>query len=324
MEAQTSAQQNDSCTLCHATNSLEISLIDRDGAPLRTVICQGCGLLYTSPRPSQEQLSSYYRDHYRLSYKGSYAPKRKHIIRAGRVALHRLQQIEDLIKPEISVLDVGAGGGEFAYLLQSRGCHVTGIEPNKGYCNHACQHYHVDIRNHMVQEMELPEERYQLITMYHVLEHIEDFPNTLIKLRRLLHPKGTLVVEVPNAEAVCQNPGNKYHAAHIYNFSPKTLAMAGQKVGLAPESIQTSQDGGNLLIRFRRLDSVPNVAGLIDGNCTDLYQQLVKHTNWSHYLSRYPYLRPWGKIQQAIYESWLLMNQQGKDERTLLDRLFQR
>lgn len=83
---------------------------------LRTVICAKCGLVWSDPLPHNPR--DFYEDSYRVSYKGTYSPKPKHILRAGNVALSRYQKIEKLLSKPLSILDVGSGGGEFSYLLK--------------------------------------------------------------------------------------------------------------------------------------------------------------------------------------------------------------
>ena len=65
---------------------------------------------------------------------------------------------------------------------------------------------------------------FDVITIWHVLEHTEDPCFVLGKLRSLLKPQGVLVVEVPNIEAICQSPKSTFHEAHLFNFNLDTYA----------------------------------------------------------------------------------------------------
>jgi methylase of polypeptide subunit release factors len=105
------------CNLCGGTEVSILSNRSRSGKPLRTVICRACGLVWSDPRPHDAR--RFYEQEYRLSYKHTYRPKLKHVLRAGNVALSRFEKIEQLLSTRKAVLDVGTGGGEFAYLLQS-------------------------------------------------------------------------------------------------------------------------------------------------------------------------------------------------------------
>ena len=141
--AQHSTAQQESCSIpCNLCGSTEISVLaksSRSGKPLRTVICSKCGLVWSDPLPHNPR--HFYEDDYRVSYKGAYSPKPKHIFRAGNVALSRYRKIESLLSRSLEILDVGSGGGEFSYLLQTLGNDVTGIEPNKGYAEYSIREY---------------------------------------------------------------------------------------------------------------------------------------------------------------------------------------
>src|SRR5215210_3503977 len=125
------------CNLCGSREVEEIGQLDRNRKPLRTVICQRCGLVWTDPRPREEEIVNFYTEDYRLEYKGAYQPRLKHVYRAGRGAIDRYQRIKDLLNPEHNILDIGAGGGEFVYVMRRLGFDARGIEPNRGYAAYA-------------------------------------------------------------------------------------------------------------------------------------------------------------------------------------------
>src|SRR5438046_2572193 len=109
------------CNLCGARQVSEVSLRDRDGKYLRTVICHGCGLVWTDPRPAEDEVKTFYAHEYRLLYKGAWQPKFKHVYRGSKVSLNRLRWLRKFLRPADAVLDVGAGGGELVYLLRGLG-----------------------------------------------------------------------------------------------------------------------------------------------------------------------------------------------------------
>ena len=105
-----------SCNVCGGSNVSVLANHSRSGKPLRTVICQDCGLVWSDPLPHNPR--SFYEDDYRVAYKGTFTPKPKHILRAGNIALHRRTLLGEWIAKPKKILDVGTGGGEFAYLLK--------------------------------------------------------------------------------------------------------------------------------------------------------------------------------------------------------------
>jgi len=158
--AQHSTAQQEPCSIpCNLCGSTAVSLLanrSRSGKPLRTVICVRCGLVWSDPLPHNPR--RFYEDDYRVSYKGTYSPKPKHILRAGNVAMSHYRRINRFLSEPRVILDVGTGGGEFAYLLQSLGHDVRGIDPNKGYAEYSIREYGLNVLSGFVQDVMLPKE----------------------------------------------------------------------------------------------------------------------------------------------------------------------
>ena len=240
------------CPLCSAASAVVISQKARDGSPLTTVLCEGCGLARAHPLPSAEELASFYRGHYRLVYKATYQPKPYHVLRAARVALERIRLLEDFLARGLELLDAGCGGGEFLYLLRAAGCKVTGIEPNVGYASYARDELGLDVHAGLIVDQEFPAAAFHGITLFHVLEHLPAPVESLTHLARWLHPDGFLAIEVPNFESTCEHPAHRFHQAHLYHFTLPTLTRCGELAGLAVIHSDSSEDGGNLFVVFRR------------------------------------------------------------------------
>ena len=319
------------CNLCGCTDARIVSMRDRDRRPLRTVMCTGCGLVRCDPIPDTAMLDQYYREHYRIDYKRQSAPSRRHILRAGRVALDRLSRL-----PAVSAqsprggraLDIGAGGGEFAYLLgRTTGLAVTGIEPNEGYAAHARQAFGLDLVVSSLHDAAPAGGSFDLITMFHVLEHLRDPGAALAQVAAWLAPGGLAVVEVPNVEATCQAPGHLFHAAHLYNFNAPALERMGQKVGLAPVACWFSDDQGNLSITLRRpaadapLVALATASALsMPSNAARVWQVRSGHTPWRHRATLQPATRALRRIAGRIGET-VALQRLPSDPRAMLDRL---
>lgn len=309
------------CELCAGTSVSVIGERSRSGAPLRTVACHGCGLVWSDPRP--HDVRTFYESAYRVEYKGTFEPRPKHVLRAGQVALARLESIRPWLKGRMRVLDVGSGGGEFAYLLKTLGHDVQGVEPNRGYAGYAAGQYGLDVSIGFIDDVDLPEARYDLITLWHVLEHTEHPGAVLRRLRRALVPGGTLVVEVPNVEATCQSPSSTFHEAHLYNFNAPTLTGLARKVGLTACASRLSTDGGNLCVVFRPSpegEASADADWRIPGNCQRVERIVAAHQGAAHWISAHPYRRLGGRLARSAAE-WLATRVEltGKAR---LDRLY--
>ena len=286
------------CNVCHSTDFDELSNVGRDGA-LRTVICKNCGLVWSDPFPIDT--TEYYQKNYRILYKGTYSPKIKHIYRAANVAIERYKRLEAHLAGKKKVLEIGSGGGEFSYLLTKKGFDVSAIEPNEGYGNYSKEQYGLNVQIGFAQNLEFAAETFDLITMSHVLEHVDNPTTMLEKLRTWLKPNGILALEVPNVEAVCQSPKNTFHTAHLFNFNPETLALLAKKTGFSVVQSVLSEDCGNLTLIAQKSE-FSNVPLAIAGNYEKVFAIVKNHTIFNHYLSSFPYLRLLGKVRKILNE----------------------
>ncbi|MDP1607547.1 MAG: class I SAM-dependent methyltransferase [Rhodocyclaceae bacterium] len=284
------------------------------------MICAKCGLVWSDPLPHNPR--DFYEDDYRVSYKGTYSPKPKHIVRAGNVALSRYRKIEQLLSKPLTILDVGSGGGEFSYLLQTLGHDVKGIEPNKGYAEYSIREYGLNVQVGFVQDVMLQEESFDLITIWHVLEHTENPFEVLVKLHALLKPQGILVIEVPNIEATCQSPKSTFHEAHIFNFNIATLQRLAEKAGFTEMTHIVSADGGNItiLVQNELKSGIDRRELNIHGNSARIAKIVSGHTPLKHYMTAHPYTRLLRRIRQSFLEKRGTTNFTGGKQ--LLDQLY--
>jgi len=309
------------CNLCGNHDVSILSTRSRNGKPLKTVICNHCGLVWSDPFPYDPR--RFYAEEYRLDYKKTYSPKSKHVLRAGKVALGRYQKIKHLLTEKQTILDVGTGGGEFAYLLKSSGHELFGIEPNKGYAEYSVAEYGLNLHIGFIQDNQFNLESFDLITIWHVLEHTEDPYFVLCKLHDLLKPQGVLVVEVPNIEATCQTPKSTFHEAHLFNFNLETLARLGLKAGLIAQKPIYSEDKGNITLLFSKAATAeqPAESWLIADNAQRISQLVKNHTNRKHFFSTTPYLRFIKRMYRGVSEKVSISRLDSR--KRLLDQIYQ-
>lgn len=284
------------CDLCGSTDVDELSLIDRDGSYLRTVVCRRCGLVYSDPRPDSEQVRGYYSQGYRMDYKATFQPKPKHVYRAGKVALDRFRRLAGILKRGYRVLDFGAGSGEVVFVLRAAGYEASGFEPNEGYARFASEVLGLPIRHCFYQDIRIEPESQDVVTAFHVMEHLESPYDALKHVRDWLRPGGQLLVEVPNVEAICQWPRSRFHRAHLYNFSPATLEMVGRKAGYSVINSSVSPDGGNITVVFQKGSTSAPALAEIPGNYERVSSIVCRHTSFRHLFTPFPYVRPFHKI----------------------------
>ena len=93
------AREETPCNLCGARNDVVVGTRDRDGHPLRTVLCRNCGLVWTNPRPTAAEMNAYYETTYRADYKGQRTPPLRKIVRGFAGAADRRLLLRPLLAP---------------------------------------------------------------------------------------------------------------------------------------------------------------------------------------------------------------------------------
>jgi 2-polyprenyl-3-methyl-5-hydroxy-6-metoxy-1,4-benzoquinol methylase len=275
-------------------------------------------LVWSNPRPAEEEIRGYYSRQYRLDYKGRSTPSLRHVARSGRGALIRYRGLRPLLPPHDAILDVGAGGGELVYVLRQLGYDARGIEPDEQYARYARETLRVPVETGFVQDVSFPSGSLGAVTMYHSLEHVEDPSGVLSRLRRWLRPDGWLVVEVPNVEAICLAPHHRFHFAHFFSFNRLTLEALGRKTGFEPVRTAASEDGGNLTSVFRSAALEQEIPALA-GNCARIAGVIRDHRPLSHYLSAAPYIGPFGRLRAYVADRAAARGR--ADARQVLDAL---
>jgi SAM-dependent methyltransferase len=287
--------------LCGASDVEVIGTRDRDGWPLRTTICRRCGLVWSNPRPGEAEVRRYYSSEYRLDYKGRVTPSLRHVARSARGALNRYRELAPYLSRGDRILDAGAGAGEVVYVLRRFGFDASGLEPDEHYAKHARESLDVPVVTGFVQDVGFAAESFDVITMYHALEHVEHPTAILARLRSWLTGRGVLVVEVPNVEARCMSPGHRFHLAHFYNFSRATLESLGRKAGFQPVKTTLSSDGGNLIGVFR-VAPTPLRPQIDGANYKRVADAVRHHTRFRYYRSASPYVGPLSRLRTYVVD----------------------
>ena len=211
------------CIVCDGSRADTRRLPDaKDGEEIEIALCQTCGLVQLVHDLTKERLSEYYKTEYRLKYRKSDTPKPRHVYRAGKAAMKRLRKISGYSKAGARLLDIGAGGGEFTFLAGKLGYISAGIDPSSGYLEYARENYGANLRSIDLDQLE-PDEKYDLITLFHVLEHLPDPLGAIKSIAGHLENGGIFFVEVPDLRSRDTSPYNFFHKAHLSYFSDLTL-----------------------------------------------------------------------------------------------------
>ena len=289
--------------MCARGSMFRVSSRDaKSGDVLNVDVCESCGMVQQSSPPSEEGLKIFYSHSYRLDYKSTYTPKSKHIFRAARAAQERLEFLLKVTKSpnqdqRPKLLDVGAGGGEVVYAAQKLGFDAIGLEPNQGYSEFARNQYGVRVETMHLDQLE--EQDFDVITMFHVLEHLPNPARAIEFVYRKLRPGGYLMIEVPNIEQADASPANVFFKAHIWYFSRATLTAFASPY-FDPIKVDAT---GNLKILFHRKD-IPGQLALPDAHSVSHVFKRLSQKGWIEYLTiGGGWKRPFQRLSNLLKES---------------------
>ncbi|HRK57436.1 MAG TPA: class I SAM-dependent methyltransferase [Burkholderiaceae bacterium] len=277
-------------------------------------LCARCGLVQQLNMPTDEALKIYYAHHYRQDYKKTYEPKLKYVQRAGHAALDRLRFIKTHLKADrtLRLLDIGAGGGEFVYLSRKHGFEASGVEPNEGYAQYAQKTYGVDIRTQMFDELDAACS--DVVTLFHVFEHMANPQAVMKKLADVLTDDGVLVIEVPNLLQGDASPHNIFFKAHLFYYCRYTLAAAASRYF----DVLQIEDAGNLKAIFRKRRQVAAQLQLPDQQALAHIRRRLSQKGWVEYVLLGG---GWRKPFKRLARMWSERQLKGLAARQVLDQL---
>lgn len=191
-------------------------------------ICSTCSLGITTPRPSNDKLGEYYKSNEYISHSGKSSGGLGFVYRIARsfALKSKLSRIQK-IKRQGSILDFGCGTGEFLQTMKSSGWHIQGLEVSDSARQKAEE---LNGQKFIRSLDEISGAQFDVITAWHVIEHVPELTQTVKKLKEVLKQDGVIFIAVPNY----QSPdGEKYknHWAgfdvprHLWHFSKKSMAV---------------------------------------------------------------------------------------------------
>jgi 2-polyprenyl-3-methyl-5-hydroxy-6-metoxy-1,4-benzoquinol methylase len=178
-------------------------------------------LLITYPKPSLEELPSYYESEDYISHtdgKRSLFEKLYQFVK--NIALKNKLKLINSQSQKGKLLDIGCGTGDFLVVAKNDGWQITGIEPGEKPRKIAIRKG-VSFVNKL---SDIEDNSFDVITMWHVLEHVPDLEFQIKELKRLIKPNGTILIAVPNFKSFDANYYGKFWAAfdvprHLWHFS---------------------------------------------------------------------------------------------------------
>lgn len=249
-----------SCPL-GCSNNDEVVLTGRDllhdlPGEFTVVKCRTCGLMRTTPRPTPETIGFYYPDDYGpyLGTQVNQATPTSSIKELLKPLVKRVFNFNTQRLPSLApgrMLEVGCASGAFLHQMTSQGWQVQGIEFSEKAAQAAAQ---LGYRVHTgpLETAPPPEESFDLIVGWMVLEHLHDPVGGLQKLREWAKPGAWLVLSVPNSASLeFRLLKEKWYAlqvpTHLHHFTPETLGCVLQAGGWTLEKVHHQRVLSNLI-----------------------------------------------------------------------------
>jgi 2-polyprenyl-3-methyl-5-hydroxy-6-metoxy-1,4-benzoquinol methylase len=198
-------------------------------------------LLKTHPQPSLDKLPSYYESEDYISHtdsKRTLFEKLYHLVKT-KALKNKVAIINQENSGKGNLLDIGAGTGDFLNQAKNNGWKCIGIEPNEKAKSIALSKG-VEFTNTLE---ELENNTFDVITMWHVLEHVPDLEYQIKALKRLLKPNGTILIAVPNFKSFDAKHYQSFWAAydvprHLWHFSKISIQKLFSKESLQLKKVK--------------------------------------------------------------------------------------
>lgn len=204
------------------------------------VLCQTCGLAFLATLPEDDDVADAHSTFYGQPTRRFIAPIELgvHLFRRSRMRLAE----RFLPETDGKVLDVGCGRGAFLQLLQQRGHDVRGTEYSAESAANALPGIQVDVGD--LTTGLYADESFDLISIWHVLEHVRRPDEAIAACAAALKPGGALMIAVPNFDSIQARFGGEdwFHLdlpRHVYQFSPSNLQLLLEHHGLRVERTWT-------------------------------------------------------------------------------------
>ncbi|WP_298492607.1 class I SAM-dependent methyltransferase [uncultured Algibacter sp.] len=202
------------------------------------------GYLETKPQPSLNKLPEYYKSEDYISHtdsKRNLFEKAYHLVRSFSLK-KKLNLINSFSSGEKKLLDIGCGTGDFLEIAQQNKWHVSGIEPDKKA--RAIANYKTNNSVFQVEQLlQYESNSFDVITLWHVLEHLPNLEQQIQIFKKLLKTNGTLIIAVPNYKSYDAKYYNQFWAAydvprHLWHFNKTSISKLVSKQSFKVEKVK--------------------------------------------------------------------------------------
>lgn len=251
------------------------------------------GILETVPQPSEDKLADYYDSEEYVSHQTQAKTLKDKVYKSVKSLMikRKRHQVLEFHKTG-NILDIGAGTGDFLEAFEQDNWRKFAIEPS--------DKLHTILKQKQIQRFNnliaFEDDSFEIITLWHSLEHIPNLEETLLELKRILKPNGIIFIAVPNHKSYDAKFYKTYWAAwdvprHLWHFSrtglkkillkyefncikEKAMPFDSYYVSLLSESYKPN----GLKARAFYIGCLSNLKSIADKECSSI-TYVLKHYN---------------------------------------------
>lgn len=207
--------------------------------------CEECGFVLTQDAPDAASIGEFYKSEKYVAHsdtKQGLVNRLFHSVRDLMLSQKQRMIERSFGKTPGRLLDYGCGTGYFLNFMQSHGWTVEGVEPGKEAAQFARDSFGLTI--HKPEELYgFKDETFDVITLWHVLEHVHDLKGILLQFKKILKPGGRLVIALPNLNSLDARIYKEHWAAydvprHLWHFAPDTFEQFAGSSGFSLERMR--------------------------------------------------------------------------------------
>lgn len=224
------------CPLCGNADFTLIAEKDRYAIPLRTVVCDRCGLIFTYRRMTAASARIFYSEYYRHIYEGVANPTRESLEERYRIQEHG--RIPKFLRPGSVIVEIGSGGGWNLVRFHKKGFKHYGFDYDERYLKFGREEHGLDLRYGGVDEAKALGLLADYVILTHVLEHTTEPLGFVASLQEIMKDRAILTISLPSASLLILGGGTVGHDllgtlqnAHNFLFDEYTLRFLARMGG---------------------------------------------------------------------------------------------
>lgn len=277
------------CNLCENNNTTFLfSAKDRATHKgfFNIVMCNKCGLIFLNPRPSEEEIKDFYPPNYHsrpTTFRSNFENANIWNIPWNKAMEIKSIPILKYFKSG-KILDIGCGDGSLLKYLKNQGWDTYGVEIQESASQYAAQILDLNIFNGRIEDTNFSAD-FDVITLFHVLEHLHNPIRTLKIAYSLLKDNGILIIEVPNFASFESKLFKSSWVGiaaplHLFHFTPLSIRKLLEKVGFKVIALEFVPERTKYIanysesVRFFLTDY-----GLYNSANNSLNEQLLENTS---------------------------------------------